>query len=213
MRSGSSKSARPILMASDTSSQPLVSVVTPAYNEQRRIAQCIESVLAQSYTHWDYLIVNNGSTDDTLEIVQKYAGRDPRIRVISNNALLPAIANFNHGLRQISLRSKYCKILFADDRLFPECLERMVALAEANPSVGIVGAYGLQGTWVLWQGVPYGNSVVSGHQICRQRLLGGPYVFGSATSVLFRSDLFAAVIRFTTSQIRTATIAKPASNC
>ena len=176
-------------MAFDTSSRPLVSVVTPAYNEEKRIANCIESVLGQSYTHWDYLIVNNCSTDSTLKIVQKYASSDPRIRVTSNSALLPAIANFNHGLRQIFPRSKYCKILFADDRLFPECLERMVALAEANPSVGIVGAYGLQGTWVLWQGVPYGNSVVSGREICRQRLLGGPYVFGSATSVLFRSDL------------------------
>lgn len=176
-------------MASDTPSRPLVSIVTPAYNEEKRIAQSIESVLGQSYTHWDYLIVNNCSTDNTLEIVQKYASSDPRIRVASNSALLPAIANFNHGLRQIFPRSKYCKILFADDRLFPECLERMVALAEANPSVGIVGAYGLQATWVLWQGVPYGSSVVSGREICRQRLLGGPYVFGSATSVLFRSDL------------------------
>jgi glycosyltransferase involved in cell wall biosynthesis len=175
-------------MASDTS-QPLVSVVTPAYNEEKRIDQCIESVLAQSYTHWDYLIINNCSTDRTLEIVQKYAAADPRIKVFNNSTLLPAIANFNHGLRQISQQSKYSKILFADDRLFPECLERMVALAEAHPAVGIVGAYGLQGTWVLWQGVPYGNSVVSGREICRQRLLGGPYVFGSATSVLFRSEL------------------------
>ena len=176
-------------MVFNTASRPLVSVVTPAYNEEDRIAQCIESVLGQTYQHWDYLIVNNCSTDRTLEIVQKYAGSDSRIRVISNGALVPAIANFNHGLRQISPQSKFCKILFADDFLLPECLERMVALAEANPSVGIVGAYGLQGTWVLWQGVPYGQSVVSGREICRQRLLGGPYVFGSATSILYRSDL------------------------
>jgi glycosyltransferase involved in cell wall biosynthesis len=176
-------------MASHTSSRPLVSIVTPAYNEEKRIAQCIESVLGQSYSYWDYLIVNNCSTDSTLEIVRKYAGYDSRIRVITNTAHLPAVVNFNHCLRHISAQSKYSKILFADDRLFPECLERMVALAESNPSVGIVGAYGLEGTWVLWQGVPYGNNVVTGREICRQRLLGGPYVFGSATSVLFRSDL------------------------
>lgn len=176
-------------MPLNTSSLPLVSVVTPAYNEEQYLSECIESVRAQSYPHWDYLIVNNCSTDGTLAIAQKYAARDPRIRVISNNALIPAVANFNHALRQISSESKYCKIVFADDWLFPECLERMVSLGEEHPSVGIVGSYGLQGQWVLWQGVPYTSKVISGREICGQGLLGGPYVFGSATSVLFRSDL------------------------
>ena len=176
-------------MPLDTSSLPLVSVVTPAYNEEKYLAECIESVLAQSYTRWDYLIVDNCSTDGTLALAQKYAARDSRIRVISNKTLIPAVANFNHALRQISSESKYCKIVFADDWIFPECLERMAALAEEHPSVGMVGAYGLQGQVVLWQGLPYPSNVVSGREICRQRLLGGPYVFGSATSVLFRADL------------------------
>ena len=85
----------------------------------------------------------------------------------------------------------------------------MVALAEANPSVGIVGAYGLQATWVLWQGVPYGSSVVSGREICRQRLLGGPDVFGSDLG-LFAPIWSAVGIPFTTSQMFTATTVKPA---
>src|ERR1039457_6668503 len=57
------------------------------------------------------------------------------------------------------------------------------------PSIGIVGAYGQTGQGVLWAGLPYASKVVSGREVCRQRLLGGPYVFGSQTSVLFRSDL------------------------
>lgn len=171
------------------SSLPLVSVVTPAYNEEKYLSECIESVLAQSYTHWDYLIVDNCSTDSTLSVARKYAARDPRIRVISNNSLIPATANFNCGLRRISSESKYCKIVLADDWMFPQCLEQMVALMEAHPTVGIAGAYGLQGQWVLWEGVPYTTQVVSGREICRQRLLGGPYVFGSPSSVLFRCDL------------------------
>ena len=141
-------------MSMDTSSPPLVSVITPAYNEEQYLAECIESVLAQSYTHWDCLIVNNCSTDGTLAIAQKYAVLDPRIRVISNSTLIPAVANFNGALRRISSESKYCKIVFADDWMFPECLERMVALAEKRPTVGIVAAYGLQGQTVLWQGCP-----------------------------------------------------------
>jgi glycosyltransferase involved in cell wall biosynthesis len=171
------------------SSLPLVSVITPAYNEEEYLAECIESVLAQSYSSWDYTIVNNCSTDGTLAIAQKYAARDPRIRVISNNTLLPAVANFNNALRQISSASKYCKMVLADDWIFPECLERMVAAMEAHPTVGIVGAYGQKSQGVLWAGLPYVSNVVSGREVCRQRLLGGPYVFGSQTSVLFRSDL------------------------
>jgi len=176
-------------MPADSTDSPLVTIVTPAYNEEKLLSECIESVLAQSYTNWDYLIINNCSEDGTLAIAEKYAASDGRIRVVSNSSLLPAVANFNSALRQIRPDCKYAKILFADDWMFPEYLERMVSLAEANPSVGIVGAYGHQGPVVLWVGVPYADKVLSGCEICRRRLLGGPYVFGSATSLLFRADL------------------------
>jgi glycosyltransferase involved in cell wall biosynthesis len=171
------------------SSDPLVSVVTPAYNEESYLAECIESVLAQTYTNWDYTIINNGSTDGTLAIAEKYAAKDPRIRVISNDACIPALANFNLALRQISSTSKYCKMVLADDTMLPECLDRMVALMEAHPSIGITGAYGISTRWVVWHGLPYPNAMFSGREICRQRLMGGPYVFGSQSSVLYRADL------------------------
>lgn len=170
-------------------SQPLVSVVTPAYNEEKSLAACIESVLSQTYSNWDYTIVNNCSTDGTLAIAEKYAAQDSRIRVITNDTFVSAVANFNLAFRRISAGSKYAKMLLADDLLFPECLERMVGIAEEHASVGIVGAYGLDGRWVLWMGIPYPQSVVGGREICRQRLLGGPYVFGSQTSVMFQSDM------------------------
>lgn len=172
-----------------TQSLPLVSIVTPAYNEEEYLSECIESVLAQTYPNWDYTIVDNCSTDGTLAIARNYAAGDSRIRIVTNSSLIPALANLNLALRQISPTSKYCKMVLADDWLFPECLERMVGLMEEYPSVGIVGAYGLANPWVLWTGLPYPSHHVSGHEICRQRLMGGPYVFGSPTSVLFRSDL------------------------
>jgi len=167
----------------------LVSVVTPAYNEEKHLAECVESVLAQTYSNWDYTIVNNCSTDGTLAIALKYAAQNPRIRVISNDRLVPAVANFNIALRQISPASKYTKMVLADDALFPECLERMLAVMEEYPSVGIVGAFGLKNPDVLWAGLSYPCNLISGREICRRRLLGGRYVFGSQTSVLYRSDL------------------------
>lgn len=176
--------------------QPLVSVVTPVYNCAAYIAECIESILKQSYTHWEYIIVNNRSTDGTAEIAEQYAVKEPRIRVHHNEEFLDIIPNHNKAFRLISSASKYCKDVSADDWILPECLERMVAVAEAHPSVGIVGSYQISGggtnwrSWsVRWGELPYGRSVIPGREVCRSQLLGGPYVFGSPTSTMYRADL------------------------
>jgi glycosyltransferase involved in cell wall biosynthesis len=118
-----------------------VSIVTPVYNGEKYLAECIESVLRQCYQSWDYKIVNNCSADNTLEVAERYARMDKRIRVHNNEEFLDIIGNANRAFRLISAGSKYCKNLSADDWLFPECLTRMVELAEANPSVGIVESY------------------------------------------------------------------------
>lgn len=173
--------------------QPLVSVVTPVYNGAQYLRECIESVVAQSYSNWEYTIVNNCSTDETLAIAEEYAGKDGRIRVYSNEALLDIIANHNRAFRLISPDSKYCKVVSADDWLLPECVMRMVDLAEAYPSIGIVGSYQLSGGGDKWyvrtDGLPYHSKVVPGREICRSHLLGQLDVFGNPTSTLYRSDL------------------------
>ena len=169
---------------------PLVSIVTPVYNNSDDIAECIESVLAQTYQNWDYTIVDNCSTDGSAEIARRYAAKDLRIRVHRNQQFVAwAIANHNEALRQMSPNSKYCKIVFADDWIFPQCLEQMVAVAEKHPSVGIVGAYGLQGDQVMWTGLSYPSEMISGRDLCRRYFLEGTYVFGTATSLLYRADL------------------------
>jgi len=170
-------------------SRPLVSVVTPVYNGEAFLRECIESVLSQTYSHWDYTIVDNCSTDRTLEIAREYAARDPRIRIHRNEKHVRVIENHNIAFRRISPESTYCKVIAADDRLRPACLEKMVRLAEENPSVAIVGAYGLAGSEVVWSGLPHLAAVVKGSEVCRMRLLGGAYVFGTPTSVLYRSDI------------------------
>jgi glycosyltransferase involved in cell wall biosynthesis len=170
-------------------SQPLVSVVTPVYNGEKYLAECIESVLGQTYRNWDYLIVNNCSTDRSLEIAQCYAEKDGRIRVHTNRRLMERNPNHNSALQQISAASKYCKMLHADDWLFPDCLTQMVNVGEAYPSVGVVGAYGLSGGRVRWDGLEFPSTYVSGREICRRTLLDKLYVFGCPSSLLIRSDL------------------------
>jgi glycosyltransferase involved in cell wall biosynthesis len=169
--------------------QPLVSVVTPVYNGASYLRECIESVLRQSYTHWDYTIVNNCSSDGTLDIAREYAAKDSRIRIHNNETFVRVIENYNIAYRQISPQSKYVKLVAADDWLFPECLERMVRLAEAHPSVAIVGAYRLEGTKVTADGLPYPSTVLPGRAVCRTWLMGGAYVFGAATTIMFRADI------------------------
>jgi glycosyltransferase involved in cell wall biosynthesis len=169
--------------------QPLVSIVTPVYNEEKHLGEAIESLLRQTYQNWECIIANNCSTDDSRRIAREYAARDSRIRVEDNRQFLRAVPNFNGALRRISPLSKYCKIVFADDWIFPECLDQMVGVAEEYPSVGIVGAYGLQGRQVMWAGLPYPSRLVPGRDVCRKLFLEDLYVFGTATSLLFRADL------------------------
>lgn len=169
--------------------QPLVSVVTPFHNAAGYLAECIESILAQSYQDWEYVLVDNCSTDSSKAIAQKYAGRDERIRFVRNSGLLSQVENYNHALRKISEDSKYCKIVQADDWIFPECLAEMVRLAERHPSVGMVGAYRLDDNKVTCDGLPYHVTIARGREICRSSLLNEYFVFGSPTSILIRSDI------------------------
>jgi glycosyltransferase involved in cell wall biosynthesis len=169
--------------------QPSVSVVTPVRNGGPYLEECINSVLAQTYENWNYVILDNCSTDCSQAIAERYATMDSRIHVYSNDTLLPQKSNFNRALSLASPTSAYYKMVLADDWLFPECLERMVGLAEANRTVGVVSSYQLAGTEVVAQGLPFPSTVVSGREICRMQLRGGPFVFGSPSSILVRGDV------------------------
>jgi glycosyltransferase involved in cell wall biosynthesis len=170
--------------------QPLVSVVAPLYNGARYLSECIESVRAQTYPNWQFTILNNCSTDGSREIAERYAAQDARIRVHTNTAFLPIIDNHNAALSLISPDSRYCKPLMADDWLFPECLEKMVACAETHPSAGLISAYMLKGSYIRFQeGLPYPTTVVPGREICRQALLEEVYPFGCPTAMMIRADL------------------------
>lgn len=171
------------------SNLPKVTVLTPAYNEGKYLAQCIDSVLAQTYQNWEYIIVDNCSKDGTLEVARRYEQRDKRIRVIHNETLLPQAKNFNFTVQQIAADSQYTKFVQGDDFIYPQCLEEMVKLAENNPSVGIVTSYRLDGEKVKGDGLPVKMTVVPGAEICRRTLTGSMFVFGTPTTVMFRSSI------------------------
>jgi glycosyltransferase involved in cell wall biosynthesis len=97
----------------------LISVIIPAYNIDKYLAESLDSVLAQTYPHFEVIIVNDGSTDRTLEIAQEYAAKDDRIRVVSqlNQGISGAR---NHGIRETT--GELLAFLDGDDRWHPDKL-------------------------------------------------------------------------------------------
>ncbi len=171
--------------------EPFVSVITPVYNGAEFLAECIDSVLAQTYRNYEYIIVNNCSKDRTLQIAQEYAAKDSRIRIHDNTDFVGVIENHNNAFKLMPGGAKYCKVISADDFLFPDCIAQMVALAEAHPSVGFVGSYQLSVDHIRWQGFKYPTPVFPGTELCRRIFLGGDrdFGFGTPTSLLYRADL------------------------
>ena len=170
-------------------SQPLISVVTPFHNTAKYLSECIESVLAQSYGCFEYILVDNCSTDGASEIAEAYARRDGRIRFVRRSALLPQVRNYNSALTEISDESQYCKIVQADDYIFPNCLQLMVQTFEHSKSIGLVSSYDLKRSMVRGSGFPYPSPFVPGKEMARLYLQTGSHVFGSPSTVMYRSSI------------------------
>lgn len=118
-----------------------VSIIIPAYNQSKYLEFALESVLHQTFTNWECIIVNDGSTDYTEEIAKKYADHDKRFRYIKQENMGLSAAR-NTGL-QLS-QGKYIGFLDSDDTWEPITLEKTVDFLEKHPSVDIVN-----GAWDL----------------------------------------------------------------
>ena len=126
-----------IRLLSDT---PKVSVAIPVYNRERYVAAAIDSILAQGFTDFELLAIDDGSTDASRAVIEAYD--DPRIRLVANhpNAGIAATRNRAVGLA----RGEYLAFLDSDDVACPDRLARQVAFLDAHPDVAAVGA------WVAW---------------------------------------------------------------
>jgi len=114
-------------------SQPLVTIISPTYNHEKYIADCIESVLAQTYTNWEMIIVDDGSTDSTYAISCDYTKKDSRIKAFTqkNIGIFRLSESYNFALHQSS--GKYIAVLECDDIWLPDKLQLQVSALEANP--------------------------------------------------------------------------------
>lgn len=106
-----------------------VSIVIPVYNVQRYLCQCLDSILAQSYQNWEAILVDDGATDDSGAICDRYACSDSRFRVIHKENGGAASAK-NAGLDVVS--GEYVAFIDSDDYVEPRWLEKLMATAEAE---------------------------------------------------------------------------------
>lgn len=128
----------------------LVSVVMSVYNAEVYLNEAIESILTQTYKSFEFIIINDGSTDKSLEIIEKYAEKDNRIVLINReNRGLPY--SLNEGI--LLAKGKYIARMDADDISLPIRLEKQVSFMENNPEIGVCGTAVLNfdtgSSWIL----------------------------------------------------------------
>jgi len=118
--------------------QPLVSVVMPVYNGERFLRDAIESILNQTYKNFEFIIVDDGSTDNSLKIIKEYQKKDKRIRLIENKKNLGQAKSLNKGLSLA--KGKYYAKIDSDDIACKTRIEKEVDFLERNNNYVVVGS-------------------------------------------------------------------------
>lgn len=116
-------------------SEPMVTILLPVYNGSKYLAEAIESMLAQTFADFEFLIINDGSTDNTGEIISSHA--DNRIRLITHTQNQGLVTALNHGLAEA--RGTYIARMDADDISAPDRLEKQFAYMEQHPEIAALG--------------------------------------------------------------------------
>ena len=116
---------------------PMMSVIVPCYNAGRTIAETLQSVIGQSLSDWEAVILDDGSTDDSATVAEAFARRDPRMRLVRRaNSGVSATRNAGAAMA----RGRTLAFLDADDRWHPDYLQRMAAHLQGRPDIGIAFA-------------------------------------------------------------------------
>lgn len=116
----------------------LVSICLPTYNGAEFLPQAIESALGQTYQNFEFIISDDGSSDATFEIIERYAKNDPRIRYSKNDQRLGLFQNYNICL--LRAKGEYIKPHAQDDLWEPTLIERQVAVLQENPKIALVSS-------------------------------------------------------------------------
>ncbi len=129
----------PIPVANPAPDSPLITIAMPVRNNQRTLDLAIRSILDQTYLNWELLLIDDGSTDRTLEIARSY--HDLRIKIISDGRSLGLAHRLNEAIEAAC--GSYIARMDGDDVAYPQRLERQLAYLQSHPGIDLVGS------WVL----------------------------------------------------------------
>ena len=179
---------------------PVISIVVPAYNAAAFLQKTIDAVLRQTFQHWELIIINNASRDQTGAIIDRIVSQenDPRIRVITHAKTLPANENWNSGLQEA--RGEFIKMICADDIPTLDCVERQVRILCENPNVSLVAG---ARTIISEDGQPlFKRTCISkpgvhdGRAIIRRSILSGTNIIGEPVVATWRASAMRQVGMF-----------------
>ena len=161
---------------------PQITVVMSVRNGARWLSEAVESVAVQSLPDWELVAIDDGSTDNTPAILQEWGQREPRVRVIRQDAL-GLVAALNRGLSEA--RAPLLARIDADDRALPQRFDRQLRHLNAHPEIGLVGSWAQK---IDEHGARRGElkPATEPETLARGLMQGNPFVH---SSVMFRTDL------------------------
>ena len=118
---------------------PVISAILPVYNGEEYLEECVDSVLHQTFTNFEFIIIDDASTDSTPQILEKYLNQDERIRVITHPINQKQTISANTACH--NARGKYLARMDADDIALPKRFEKQFEFLEANLEIGMVGSW------------------------------------------------------------------------
>ena len=173
---------------------PRVAICVPAYAAERFLAEAVDSVLAQTETNWEMVIVDDASQDRSFEIAETYAASDPRITAIRNPENLGAAASW--AVAVAATGAPFVKLLCSDDAIRPDCLQRQLAVFEADTGgrIGLVAAQrqliGEDGAVIRERhglmGLKRSVTTIGQRQLVEAMLRTGTNPLGEPSTVMFR---------------------------
>lgn len=162
----------------------LVSIIMPAYNSEKYIGKAIESVLAQTYNNWELIVIDDASTDNTLNILKSYR-KDPRVKLFQNKENMGVSATRNKGINMAS--GEWIAFLDSDDLWLPSKLEKQIKYAKLNNADFLfTGASFIDENGISYKGVFEIPSKVSFNDLKKHNVI-------SCSSVLIKKRFFESI--------------------
>jgi glycosyltransferase involved in cell wall biosynthesis len=190
-------------MTTDCNEKPLISVITAAHNASDHIQECIDAILEQTFQNFELIVINDCSSDNTLEILKHYQQQDSRIKLINNEKNIGPAGSRNLGL-QVA-QGKYVAIQDADDISLPHRLEIEFNYLENNSEVYLVAAdsiiryedemeftnKSISGIENIKKFLPYRNSIIHSSVMFRNK---GDYTYRDKFKYSHDYDLYLQIL-------------------